>query len=119
MGAATGNVATGDRVFLGEQASYEEANLYTVGLVSASGFYVTPPNRKSLPFGSTLYSSSSYGLWDATENQALSYDTSCGVASGFLTLTHTDQVTGEKVTSTKVQAMPQLSSTVKVGTPAA
>merc|ERR1712195_185640 len=49
MGAATGNVATGDRVFLGEQASYEEANLYTVGLVSASGFYVTPPNRKSLP----------------------------------------------------------------------
>jgi len=169
--AATGMVASGDRVFLGEQASYEEANLYTVGLVTASGFYVTPPNRKSLPFGSTLYSSSSYGLWDATKNQAckcdpgftgyacdekvcphgadpldsrgedfnqstsmdsvasyytkatetqtLTYDTSCGVASGFLTLTHTDQVTGEKVTSTKIQAMPQLSSTVKVGTPAA
>merc|ERR1712195_172628 len=149
MGAATGNVATGDRVFLGEQASYEEANLYTVGLVSASGFYVTPPNRKSLPFGSTLYSSSSYGLWDATKNQAckcdpgftgyacdervcphgadpldsrgedynqstsmdsvasyytkatetqtLSLDTSCGTASGFFTVTHTDQITGEKL----------------------
>merc|ERR1712166_14105 len=169
--AATGHVASGDRLFLGEQTTYEAANLYTVGLVTSSGFYVTPPTRKSLPFGSTLYSSSSYGLWDATKNQAckcgpgftgyacdervrphgadpldsrgedynqstsmdsvasyytkatetqtLSLDTSCGTASGFFTVTHTDQITGEKVTSKRVQATPQLSSTVHVGTPAA
>merc|ERR1712195_232075 len=161
----------GDRLFLGEQTTYEAANLYTVGLVPSSGFYVTPPTRKSLPFGSTLYSSSSYGLWDATKNQAckcdpgftgyacdervcphgadpldsrgedynqstsmdsvasyytkatetqtLSLDTSCGTASGFFTVTHTDQITGEKVTSKRVQATPQLSSTVSVSTPTA
>jgi hypothetical protein len=168
---ATGAVASGDRVFLGEQATYEESSLHTVGLVKSTGFYVTPAARKSLPFGSTLYSSSSYGLWDAsknqgckcdpgftgyacdekvcphgadpldsrgedynqststdsvasyytkaTETQTLTYDTSCGVASGFFTVTHTDQITGEKVTSQKVQAAPQLSSTVTVTTPAA
>jgi hypothetical protein len=168
---ATGAVASGDRVFLGEQATYEESSLHTVGLVKSTGFYVTPAARKSLPFGSTLYSSSSYGLWDAsknqgckcdpgftgyacdekvcphgadpldsrgedynqststdsvasyytkaTETQTLTYDTSCGVASGFFTVTHTDQITGEKVTSQKVQATPQLSSTVTVTTPAA
>lgn len=167
--AATGIVATGDRVFLGEQTTYEESNLHTVGLVTSSGFYVTPAARKSLPFGSTLYSSSTYGLWDATKNQAckcdpgytgyacdervcphgadpldsrgedfnqststssvasyftkatetqtLTYDTSCGTASGFFTVTHTDQITGEKVTSKKIQAQPQLSSTVTVRTP--
>merc|ERR1712195_179083 len=171
MGAATGHVASGDRLFLGEQTTYEAANLYTVGLVTSSGFYVTPPTRKSLPFGSTLYSSSSYGLWDATKNQAckcdpgftgyacdervcphgadpldsrgedynqstsmdsvasyytkatetqtLSLNTSCGTASGFFTVTHTDQITGEKVTSKRVQATPQLSSTVSVSTPTA
>ena len=169
--AATGHVASGDRLFLGEQTTYEAANLYTVGLVTSSGFYVTPPTRKSLPFGSTLYSSSSYGLWDATKNQAckcdpgftgyacdervcphgadpldsrgedynqstsmdsvasyytkatetqtLTLDTSCGTASGFFTVTHTDQITGEKVTSKRVQATPQLSSTVSVSTPTA
>ena len=167
--AATGHVASGDSVFLGEQMTYEADNLYTVGLVTASGFYVTPPVRKSLPFGSTSYSSSSYGLWDAAKNQAckcdpgytgyacdekvcphgadpldsrgedynqstsmdsvasyytkstetqtLTLDTSCGTASGFFTVTHTDQITGEKVTSKKIQAQPQLSSTVTVSTP--
>lgn len=169
--SATGSVATGDRVFLGEQASYEESNLYTVGLVTSSGFYVTQPARASLPFGSSLYSSSSYGLWDATKNQAckcdpgftgyacdekvcphgadpldsrgedfnqststssvasyytkatetqtLTVDTSCGTASGHFAVVHTDQVTGEKVTSRSVQVMPQLSSTVTVTVPAA
>lgn len=169
--SATGVIASGDRVFLGEQASYEESNLYSVGLVTSSGFYVTPPARGSLPFGSSLYSSSSYGLWDATKNQAckcdpgftgyacdekvcphgadpldsrgedfnqststdsvasyytkatetqtLSIDTSCGTASGHFSVVHTDQVTGEKVTSKKVQVMPQLSSTVTVTVPAA
>merc|ERR1711865_1234047 len=35
----------------------------------------------------------------ATETQTLNIDTSCGTASGHFTVVHTDQVTGEKVTS--------------------
>merc|ERR1711865_1297241 len=55
----------------------------------------------------------------ATETQTLNIDTSCGTASGHFTVVHTDQVTGEKVTSKNVQVMPQLSSTVTVTVPAA
>merc|ERR1711871_1655963 len=61
----------GDRVYLGEQASFDASNLYTVTRVEAAatgtttpGFYVTPRAQNSLPHGSALYKSSTYNLWD-------------------------------------------------------
>jgi hypothetical protein len=164
-----GVVANGDRVFIGEQATYDPANLHTVGTVSTSGFYISPPARVSQPFGSSIFHAAAYNLWDAdknqgclcdpgytgyacdelvcphgadpldmrgedfnqststasvasyydkrSESQTLALDSSCGTVSGTFTLTTTDQVTGEKVTTVPIQANPQLSSTVTVSEP--
>jgi len=164
-----GALAPGDRVFLGEQASYEEHNLYVVDDVRTNGFYVLTPARETAPYGSSLYHAANYGLWDADKNQAckcdpgfggyacdeavcpygadpldtrgedfnqssstasiesyydrteesqtLYLDSSCGTVTGTFTLTHTDQVTGEKVTTVPIEAMPRLSSTVTVSEP--
>jgi len=64
----------GDRVYLGEQASFDASNLYTVTRVEAAstgtttpGFYVTPRVQSSLPHGSALYKSPTYNLWDANK----------------------------------------------------
>jgi hypothetical protein len=164
-----GVVSNGDRVFIGEQDTYDAAHLHTVGTVSTTGFYISPPARDSRPFGSSLFHAASYGLWDADKNQGclcdagyagyacdelvcphgadpldmrgedfnqststasvasyfdkraetqtLALDSSCGTVSGSFTLTTTDQVTGEKVTTVAIQASPQLSSTVTVSEP--
>lgn len=70
------DLQAGDRVYLGEQVSYVESNLYTVTRVVAAtpasagstpGFYVTPRAQVSLPHGSSLYKSPTYGLWDANK----------------------------------------------------
>merc|ERR1719421_1103924 len=165
-----GALAPGDRVFLGEQASYEEHNLYVVDDVRTNGFYVLTPARETAPYGSSLYHAANYGLWDADKNQAckcdpgfggyacdeavcpygadpldtrgedfnqssstasiesyydrteesqtLYIDSSCGTVTGTFTLTHTDQITGEKITTVDIEAMPRLSSTVTVSEPA-
>jgi hypothetical protein len=68
------DLAAGDRVYLGEQASFDSNNLYTVTRVTAAGtsttvqgFYVTPRSQVSLPFGSKLYKAATYNLWDANK----------------------------------------------------
>jgi len=168
--SVVGTLSPGDRVFLGEQASYEESNLYVVEDVRTNGFYTTIPARDSTAFGATLYHAASYGLWDAdknqgchcdpgftgysceravcphgadpldargedynqststasissfydraSESQTLYMDSSCGTVTGTFTLTHTDQITGEKITTVDIEAMPRLSSTVTVSEPA-
>lgn len=168
--SVVGTLSPGDRVFLGEQASYEESNLYVVEDVRTNGFYTTIPARDSTAFGATLYHAASYGLWDADKNQGchcdpgftgysceravcphgadpldargedynqststasissfydrasetqtLYMDSSCGTVTGTFTLTHTDQITGEKITTVDIEAMPRLSSTVTVSEPA-
>lgn len=167
--SVVGTVAPGDRVFLGEQASFDESSLYEINDVRTNGFYVVNPVRATLAFGSTLYHAANYGLWDADKNQAcncdpgftgydcgeavcpygadpldtrgedfnqsvstssiesyydraeesqsLYIDSSCGTVTGSFTLTHTDQVTGEKLTTKPIEAMPRLSSTVIVSEP--
>jgi len=70
--ATVTNLAVGDRVYLGEQASFDASNLYTVSGVNAPtskdtetpGFYVTPRSQVSLPHGSALYKSptTTYGM---------------------------------------------------------
>lgn len=66
----------GDRVYLGEQSSFDASNLYTVTRVNAAtaaqggstpGFYVTPRAQMSLPHGSALYKAPTYNLWDANK----------------------------------------------------
>merc|ERR1711871_1756513 len=54
----------------------------------------------------------------ASESQTLYIDSSCGTVTGTFTLTHTDQITGEKITTVDIEAMPRLSSTVTVSEPA-
>merc|ERR1712072_53835 len=69
------DLQTGDRVYLGEQASFDGSNLHTVTRVNAGtsastetpGFYVTPRAQSSLPHGSALYKSAAYNLWDANK----------------------------------------------------
>lgn len=68
------DLKAGDRVYLGEQASFDAANLYTITRVVAvgtttteQGFYVTPRSQVTLPFGSKLYKTASYNLWDANK----------------------------------------------------
>jgi hypothetical protein len=69
------DLQTGDRVYLGEQASFDGSNLYTVTRVQAAtskdtetpGFFVTPRAQSSLPHGSALYKSPTYNLWDANK----------------------------------------------------
>jgi len=70
------SLQAGDRVYLGEQSSFDAKNLYTVTRVTApsstdtfenSGFYVTPRAQYSLPRGSALYKSPTYNLWDANK----------------------------------------------------
>merc|ERR1711990_952386 len=69
------DLQTGDRVYLGEQASFDGSNLHTVTRVNAGtsastetpGFYVTPRAQSSLPHGSALYISPTYNLWDANK----------------------------------------------------
>jgi len=73
----TPDVAVGDSVYLGEQASYDAATVYTVtGVVSKmatasdlgnQGFTVSPRAQTSLPFGSALYKVANYNLWDANK----------------------------------------------------
>jgi hypothetical protein len=73
--ATVTDLAVGDRVYLGEQASFDASNLYTVSGVNAPtskdtetpGFYVTPRSQVSLPHGSALYKSPTYNLWDASK----------------------------------------------------
>jgi hypothetical protein len=165
-----GTLAPGDRVFLGEQATFDASNLYIVEGVRTNGFYIDVPARTSAAFGSTLYHAANYGLWDADKNQGcncdpgftghaceravcphgadpldargedynqststasissffdreeetqtLYIDSSCGTVTGTFALIHTDQVTGEKITTEAIEAMPRLSSTVTVSEPA-
>jgi len=70
------DLQAGDRVYLGEQASFDASNLHTVTRVNAAtpaeagstpGFYVTPRAQSSLPHGSALYISPTYNLWDANK----------------------------------------------------
>jgi len=73
----TPDVAVGDSVYLGEQADYDAATVYTVtGVVSKmatdsdlgnQGFTVSPRAQASLPFGSALYKVANYKLWDANK----------------------------------------------------
>jgi len=73
----TPDVAVGDSVYLGEQADYDAATIYTVtGVVSKmstssalgnQGFTVSPRAQTSLPFGSALYKVANYNLWDANK----------------------------------------------------
>jgi len=72
--ATVTDLQAGDRVYLGEQASFDASNLYTVTRVEAAaagtttpGFYVTPRAQRSLPRGSALYRSPTYNLWDANK----------------------------------------------------
>lgn len=67
--STVGVLSPGDRVFLGEQATYREEALYTVGRVTHSGFDISPEARSTLPFGSTIYHAAHYNLWDADKNQ--------------------------------------------------
>lgn len=166
---AVGSVSPGDRVYLGEQTTFDEANLYSVGQVSLSGFVIMPPARRSLRFGTTLYHAANYNLWDADKNmaclcdpgfsgydcssrtcpygadpldvtgedyrnslvttsisstfpkyeekQTLEVDTSCGTSSGTIKLVHTDQHTGERLSTTAIEVNPELTSTVSVSEP--
>jgi hypothetical protein len=168
--SVVGTLSPGDRVFLGEQASFDAANLYVVDDVRTNGFYLSTPARATGAFGTTLYHAANYGLWDADKNQGcncdpgftgyaceravcphgadpldargedynqststdsissfydraeetqtLYIDSTCGTVTGTFTLTHTDQVTGEKITTAAIEAMPRLSSTVTVSEPA-
>merc|ERR1719460_1759109 len=72
--SVVGTLSPGDRVFLGEQASFDAANLYVVDDVRTNGFYLSTPARATGAFGTTLYHAANYGLWDADKNQGCNCD---------------------------------------------
>merc|ERR1712054_231660 len=120
----TPDVAVGDSVYLGEQADYDAATVYTVtGVVSKmatdsdlgnQGFTVSPRAQASLPFGSALYKVANPSTYTKqNERQMLTMDSSRGALSGSFTLTFTS-VNGEKKTTAPLPTAPELSSTVTV-----